>query len=190
MHRLFVALRPPSIVRTMLDDAMTGVDGARWQDDDQLHLTLRYIGEVDSRTADDVAAALSRVVAPVPTVAVDGVGRFEKRGRADSLWAAVEPRDVLTALHAKVDRAFVGAGLAPDSRAYLPHVTLARLSRNGHDARQVERWLAQHAGLRTPPFAASHLVLYESRLAPGGATYDAVMRWPLGTTAAANGSHP
>lgn len=188
MHRLFVALRPPPPIRAMLLATMDGVDRARWQDDDQVHVTVRYIGEVDARTADEVATALARIVADRPMITVAGVGHFEKRGRTDSLWAALAPRPILAALHAKVDRACVVAGLGPDTRAYVPHVTLARLPRSGHDERQVERWLADHAGLRSAPFAPSHLILYESHLAPDGATYDAVMRWPLGTAATANGS--
>ena len=57
MHRLFVALRPPVPVRDHLLDLMHGVEGARWQSDDQLHLTLRFIGEVDRHQASDIAAA-------------------------------------------------------------------------------------------------------------------------------------
>ena len=190
MHCLFVALRPPIAIRTLVSATMTGVDGARWQDDDNLHLTLRYIGEVGAAVGDDLVSAVSRIVAPAPTVSIAGVGRFATLGRTDTLWAAVSPTDALAALHRKVDRACVMAGLSPDGRAYRPHVTLARLPRAGHDPVQVERWLARHAGLSSAPFAMSHLVLYESLLGPGGAVYDAIMRWPLGTAGAADGSRP
>ena len=64
MHRLFVALRPPPAIRARLLAAMGGVPGARWQDDDQLHLTLRFIGEVDRPVAEDIAAALGTIHAP------------------------------------------------------------------------------------------------------------------------------
>ncbi len=190
MHRLFVALRPPPDVRTLLSDVMSGVDGARWQDDDQLHLTIRYVGEVDARTGEDLALALSRIAAPTPVVAIGGVGRFEARGRTDTLWTAVAPVEALAALHRKVDRACIAAGLPPEERAYRPHVTLARLPRAGHDAAQVDRWLVRHATLSSAPFALPHLVLYESLLGPGGATYEAIMRWPLGTGSLPDGSHP
>ena len=66
MVRLFVALRPPPAIRDMLADAMDGVPQARWQDDEQLHLTLRFIGEVDRPVAEDIAAALGQVHAPAP----------------------------------------------------------------------------------------------------------------------------
>ncbi|MCH4554222.1 2'-5' RNA ligase family protein, partial [Aestuariibaculum lutulentum] len=80
MPRLFVALRPPPPVRQRLRALGTGIPGARWQDDEQLHLTLRFIGDIDRPLAEDVAAALGGVHAPVPAVSITGVGRFEHRG--------------------------------------------------------------------------------------------------------------
>ncbi|HXH16441.1 MAG TPA: RNA 2',3'-cyclic phosphodiesterase [Sphingomonas sp.] len=181
MIRLFVALRPPPPIRQSLLDIMEGVPSARWQDDEQLHVTLRFIGEVERPVAEDVAIVLSQVVAPVPSVALAGVGRFEMRGRTDTLWAAVTPHDALAALHRKVDQACVRAGLEPERRAYLPHITVARLARSAGAGFASEAWLATHAGLASAPFPLSHLVLYQSHLGRDGATYEPVARWGLGT---------
>lgn len=178
MHRLFVALRPPPPVRQALAALQDEVAGARWQDDEQLHLTLRFVGEVERRQAEDLAGALGEVRAAAPVLRLDGVGRFDS-GHGAALWAGITPREPLAALHRKVDRVCVGVGLAPERRAYLPHVTLARLERGAAAGADVERWLAQHAGLTGEPFAPSHLVLYESRLGREGAAYEPVVRWPL-----------
>ena len=183
MHRLFVALRPPPAIRRTLLSTMGGVPGARWQDDEQLHLTLRFIGEVDARQADDIAAALAGVTSPAPHVRIHGVGRFERKGRTDTLWAGVAPAEPLAALHAKVDRALARAGIAADPRKYLPHITLARFARTRADEAAIARWIATHAALATPGFALEHLVLYESHLSAGGARYEAVTRWRLDATA-------
>lgn len=180
MHRLFVALRPPPSIRDVLTDVMDGVPGARWQDDEQLHLTLRFVGAVDRPVAEDVAAALAGVHAPAPTVSLAGVGRFDHRGRTEQLWAGVAPHDALAALHRKVDQAIVRAGLEPERRAYLPHITVARLPRGAHAEPEVERWIARHTGLASAPFALTHVVLYESHLGHDGARYEAIARWPLG----------
>lgn len=188
MIRLFVALRPPPPIRARLLAATGDVAAARWQDDDQLHLTLRFIGEVERPVAEDVAAALAAVHAPVPTVALASVGRFDRRGRTDTLWAGIAPHDALRALHRKVDQACVRAGLEPERRTFAPHVTLARLPRATGAGPEIERWLATHAGLASAPFAMPHLVLYQSHLARGGAVYEPVMRWPLGTPGADWGS--
>lgn len=180
MHRLFVALRPPPPIRALLSAAMGGVPGARWQDDEQLHLTLRFIGEVDGRVAEDVALALGHVHAPAIEVALAGVGAFDKDGRVNALWAGVTPHDALAALHRKVDHAMVRVGLAPEGRTYLPHITLARLPRSMGMGVEIERWCADHAGLSSAPFTIEHLCLFASTLGTGGARYEAVDRWPLG----------
>lgn len=179
MHRLFVALRPPASVRDALIDLMDGVPGARWQDDEQLHLTVRFIGAVDRPVAEDIATALSRIAAPAPQVELSSVGRFHQRGHGGALWAGVAPHDALAHLHRKVDQALVRAGLPPEGRAYLPHITVARISRAAHTELEIAAWLARHAALASMPFSLNHLILYESTLGHEGAQYESVARWPL-----------
>jgi 2'-5' RNA ligase len=177
MHRLFVAIRPPAAVRARLLAAMGGVGGARWQSDDQLHLTLRFIGEVDRHRAEDLHAALGAVHHPGFEVALAGVGSFERRGEPTALWAAVTPQEPLKILHKKVDQAVVRAGVAPDRRAYLPHVTLARLPRG---TAPVGSFLDAAGRLASPPFRVEDFRLFESRLTPEGAVYTAIESYSLG----------
>ena len=176
MHRLFVAIRPPVEIRNRLLDLMEGVAGARWQDEDQLHLTLRFIGEVDARAADDVAAALGTVRHPRFQIALDGLGKFGSRGRVNALWAGVRPHDQLAHLHRKIDQALVRAGLEPERRAYLPHITLARF---GRDTSGLDPFLDRHAGLSGDPFEVAHFALFESELGHSGAVYSIVERFSL-----------
>jgi 2'-5' RNA ligase len=175
MHRLFVAIRPPQPIRAQLLAMMGGVPNARWQDDEQLHLTLRFIGEVDRYQAEDIAAALGGVHHPPFDIALSGVGRFEQRGRG-AIWAGVAPHDALRPLHKKVDQACRRVGIAPDTRAYHPHITLARTGRGtGPTEPFIERW----AGLSSEPFGIDSIRLYESRLGSDGASYNTVARYPL-----------
>ncbi|WP_447728220.1 RNA 2',3'-cyclic phosphodiesterase [Sphingomonas koreensis] len=177
MHRLFVALRPPRAIRERLLGLMGGVPGARWQDDAQLHLTLRFVGEVGTHAAEDVAAVLGSVHHAPLELRLAGCGMFDdSRGKPNAVWAGVSPRDPLAALHRKVDQAIVRAGLEPERRAYLPHITLARMSGS---AGPVDRWLAEHAALTSEPFTIDAMVLYESRLGHGGASYEPIARYPL-----------
>lgn len=177
MHRLFVALRPPRAIREHLLSLTGGVPGARWQVDDQLHLTLRYIGEVGTHAAEDIAAALASVRHAPLALQLTSCGMFDdSRGKPNALWAGVSPREPLAALHRKVDQAIVRAGLEPERRAYLPHITLARMSGS---AGPVDRWLADHAALTSEPFTIEVMTLYESRLGHGGASYEPVERYPL-----------
>ena len=176
MHRLFVAIRPPRAIRERLMAAMGGISGARWQSEDQLHLTLRFIGEVDRHLAADVHAALGGIRHPALRVALNGIGAFERRGQADTVWAGIAPHEPLKALHNKVDAALLRVGVAPDQRAFRPHITLARLKRSSGP---VGNLLEQSGGLVSDPFTVDHFALYESTLTPDGAVYSIVERYPL-----------
>ncbi len=180
MIRLFVALRPPPPIRDALLDLETDIDDARWQDEEQLHLTLRFIGEVERARAEDLAAALDRLQAPAPTVRLAGVGAFGGRGRSGQLWAGLHPRDPLATLHRKVDRLCLRAGLLPERRAFTPHITVARLPRRvAVGGPEVTRWLQRHATLSSGPFTLDRLILYRSHLGQAGATYEPVLAVPL-----------
>ena len=176
MHRLFVALRPPPTVRAALLAATGGVERARWQDDGQLHLTLRFVGEVDRHVAADLVTALDEVKAPGFDLTVRGVGHFEKKGRPTALWAALDPCAPLDVLERRVERACRAAGLPPETRKFVPHVTLARLGGQGMGAGS---WLAEHGDLSAPCWPVTAFVLYESRLGRGGSTYVPLAEWPL-----------
>lgn len=176
MHRLFVAIRPPPPVRARLLGLMGGVAGARWQDEDQLHLSLRFIGEVDRHMARDVDAALSSVHHPAFSIALNGLGAFERRGGPVTLWAGIAPQEPLRALHKKVDQALVRVGVEPDRRAYMPHVTLARLPRG---AGPIGPLIEGSGGLSGPAFEVRDFRLYESRLTPEGSVYTPVETYSL-----------
>jgi 2'-5' RNA ligase len=176
MHRLFVAIRPPETIREKLLDLMEGVPDLRWQQDEQLHLTLRFIGEVERPVADDLATALDRVRFERFSVVLNGVGRFEKH-RHGALWAGVQPKDQLKALNAKIERVCQSAGLEAEHRAYHPHITLARWKGR---AAGLESFMEQHTGLMSQPWEVEEFILYESRLGHDGAHYEPVERYPLG----------
>jgi len=180
-HRLFVALRPPRPVRDILRAAMHGISGARWQSDEQLHLTLRFIGEVDHHKAEDIAAALGALYAPSVVARIAGVGLFERQGRAHMVWAGVEPHEPLAALHRKVEQLLARVGVVPEMRAFMPHITLARLNRGSGP---VAPFLALNSDLASPPFEFSHVTLYESEMGHGGSRYHPVARYPLGENSA------
>jgi 2'-5' RNA ligase len=176
MHRLFVGLRPPSPIRTRLLALMGGIPSARWQRDDQLHITLRFIGEVDRHAAEHIALALGQVRFPPLDIALSGVGQFDSRGRPNAVWAGVTPHDALAALHRKIDQAIVRTGQLPEQRAYLPHITLARMNAASGAA---DAFLKAQAALASPPFMLDQFMLFESSLGGEGASYEIADRYPL-----------
>src|SRR4029079_5880193 len=176
MHRLFVAIRPPEEIRALLLDAMDDSADFRWQQDDQLHLTLRFVGEVERPVADDLAAQLTRVHAPPLELRIAGTGRFEQRN-SGALWAGVEPREPVAALAAKVERTCQSLGLEPERRPFHPHGTPARWK--GRRNREVAAFLEQTRGLASDPFQVDRFILFESRLSRHGAHYEEVASYPL-----------
>ncbi len=168
MLRLFVALRPPSQVRQLLLATMGGISGARWQREDQLHLTLRFIGEVDRHQASDIHAALGTVHQPAFDLELSGIGLFDRRGIASAVWAGVRPHAPVHALHKKIGQALARVGIAPEPRAFLPHITLARLNRSSGPVRNL---VETSGGLSSRPFRIDRFALVESRLTPDGAVY-------------------
>lgn len=169
MPRLFIALRPPEAIRDALMDIMGGIDGARWQDDEQLHCTLAFIGQIENPEFDALVAALEEVESPSFTAEVVGVGHFERKGRPSAVWAGVPLSEPLAQLQRRVVRACRQAGLPPERRQYRPHITLARLPRS---AGSIGEWLARNGRLRAGPWDVSGFTVYESRLSPAGAAYD------------------
>jgi RNA 2',3'-cyclic 3'-phosphodiesterase len=176
MHRLFVAIRPPEPIRDLLIDAMNDSPDFRWQEDEQLHLTLRFIGEVDRPLAEDISQVLARIRSPAFDLRISGTGRFEQRN-SGALWAAVEPKAPVAALAAKIERACQQAGLEPERRAFHPHITLARWQ--GRRSREVEAFLSSTRGLASEPFTVDRFFLFESRLSRHGAHYEEVASYPL-----------
>ena len=154
-----------------------GPPGWAWQDEEQLHVTLRYIGEVERPVAEDIAVALGTIRAPAVDVALSGVGWFDQGARG-ALFARVAPAAPLAALHAKLDRALVRLGLQPERRAYLPHITLARRRRGAVDP---AGWLERNAALASGPERVASIILFESHLGRHGSAYEAVASFPLGT---------
>ena len=177
MHRLFVAIRPPEHILDLLVDAMDDSADFRWQTDEQLHLTLRFVGEVDRPQADDLAEALGRIRAEPFRLRINGVGRFEQRS-SGALWAGVEPKEPVAAVAAKVERVCMAVGLEPERRAFHPHITLARWK--GRRTREVQSFLERTRGLSSDPFEVDRFILFESRLSRHGAHYEAVAEYALG----------
>jgi 2'-5' RNA ligase len=177
MPRLFVAVRPPEPIRDLLIDAMDTSADFRWQDDEQLHLTLRFVGEVERPVAEDLADGLARIEAPRMDLRIAGTGRFEQRS-SGALWAGVEPKQPVAALASKVERVCQAIGLEPERRAFHPHITLARWK--GRRTREVHGFLERTRGLSLPPFEVASFLLFESHLSRHGAHYEIVAEYPLG----------
>jgi 2'-5' RNA ligase len=180
-HRLFVALRPPPQVRNALASVMAGIEGARWQTDNQLHLTLAFLGEVDRHGLEAASEALATIIAPPLDLALGQFGTFDtnRPDRTGTLWIGVEPLDGLAALARSIRTALRRAGLAPDARNFTPHITLARFGPAGAP-REALRPFLTHTPAPRAHWRAENFHLVESTLGREGAHYTPVAGYELG----------
>lgn len=174
--RLFIALVPPLPMRRLLLAHGHGLASARWQNDAQLHVTLRFIGDVDRHMADALVLALRRERFDRVAARPEGFGQFDRRGRIDQLWAGLAPRDPLAALHKRIDRLCVGCGLEPEARRFVPHITLARFARStAPSAEQLAAWMSAQPPLPGDLFAFDRLALMESQMGHDGSIYEVLL---------------
>jgi len=175
--RLFVAIALPVDIRQMLCALQGGVQGARWVDGDNLHLTLRFIGEADGVQLRDLDAELSTIEFPAFETAVCGLGTFERRQRVHMLWADIETSPALTALRERVEAAVMRAGYGPEGRKFKAHVTLARFKPGaGPD---IGEYLEANNIFARGNFPVRNFSLYRSHLNRDGAKYETLFTYGL-----------
>lgn len=176
MPRLFSGLEIPPGIAERLMSLRGGLEGARWVDPENYHITLRFVGDVDGATADRYCEALDRISAPSFNLTLDGLGSFG-RGKPRAIWAGVAPSPDLMSLNRAHEKAAQAAGLAPEVRNFHPHVTLARM--RGGRAENVARYLSERGGFLTPGFEITRFVLFSARESRGGGPYVVERAYPL-----------
>ena len=174
--RLFVALALPDEVAASLMLIQGGVPGARWQTREQLHLTLRFIGEVHGHDATMLDDALADIRAPAFALQLHAVGQFGGK-QVHALWAGVRRNEALDHLQRKVDSAIRRVGQPQDQHKFTPHVTLARL--RGAEQSKVLEWLTHHALYTSAEFEVGAFRLYSSKLTSDGGLYRVEQEYPL-----------
>lgn len=174
--RLFLAIPIPPAVADRLLTLKTDVPGSSWRTEEQFHLTLRFIGEVDEATARDIDTEVGRISAAPFEIALEGVGSFGGR-EPSALWAGVAASLALMQLASSCEAAIRNAGLPPEARRYKPHVTVAYL--NGTRDIDVAGFLADAAEFRTAPFTVDHFCMYSSRATRSGSRYVEEAVYPL-----------
>lgn len=169
MMRLFIAIDLPKMIKDELALISFGLPQARWVKPEQIHLTLRFIGEVDGALFQELKSALELITGTVFPLTLKGLGCFPPRKDPQVLWVGIEKSDELIKLRKRVDSCLFKFGIAPDPRKFSPHVTLAR-TRKTH-LNRITSFLVDHALLRLPEFTVSNFHLYSSTLTAKGALH-------------------
>jgi 2'-5' RNA ligase len=177
MPRLFTGIEMPPEIAQHLTAFRGGLPGARWVEPENYHITLRFIGDVDEAVAADLFEALAerRTRGPLP-VSLEALGSFGGR-RPHAVFARARGDEALLDLQEEQERLVRRVGLAPETRRFSPHVTLARL--RGASSQDVARYIESHGSFPTLSFTATRFVMYSSRASVGGGPYSVEAAYPF-----------
>ena len=178
MPRLFIGLEVPAHIRAILSMKQAGIPKMRWIDPADFHITLRFIGDVPIRQADDIVEVLSRRIWNKPHISLGEIKCFGG-SKPSSIYASVRANQELIDLTASQERAMQRLGLPPDSRRFTPHVTIGRCKKCPPEA--IARYLSHHGeawpGLDYTP---TRFALYSARESRGGGPYKIEQTWSFG----------
>lgn len=175
--RLFIALPIPTFAKQQLLDLKRPIKGFRWQQENQIHLTLKFLGETDLEIIQELKTNLQSIVVPAFSITINGLGYFPRGKRPKVLWAGVNENELLAELYMEVQKACSELGFETESRSFKPHVTIARMKKVLR--KDVISFVKEQQRFRIPDIAVNEFVLYESQLNAGGARHSRLKTFPL-----------
>jgi 2'-5' RNA ligase len=183
--RLFVAIELSDTLRHAMTRAQRSLSSfdrvVRWVGPDQMHLTLKFLGEVADDRVGEIAAALESAASSATgfTFRAGGAGCFPPRGKARVVWIALEEETgALMACQRAVEDAWSGIGFEPEARPFAPHLTLGRVKEDSTEG-QLRRAVEGLSAANVTQVVGS-LALVSSELTPRGARYTRLGEWRLG----------
>jgi len=177
MPRLFVAIDLPENIKGNLESMSFGIPGAKWVNPEQIHLTVRFIGEVDGALFHDIKNSLEEINISAFELQLKGVGHFPPRGAPRVIWVGLEKSSSLKRLRKKIDSAMQKAGVKPEGRKFSPHITLARLKNS--PVQKIAKFLAGNSLFSQDRFEVHEFKLYSSTLTQKGAFHTVERIYPL-----------
>ncbi|HCX15213.1 MAG TPA: RNA 2',3'-cyclic phosphodiesterase [Rhodospirillaceae bacterium] len=175
--RLFIGLKLPDGIKSRLKTMRGGLPGARWVKPVNMHLTLRFVGEVDTQKAEDIHRALEGIKAQPFDIEFQGLGTFGHGYKMRALWASVVPSPQLSYLQTKIESAVVRSGQLIGTRKFTPHVTVARFSYSKPD--RLQSFIEGNNLFKAGPFHVGQFTLFESRLGKEAPVYIPLIDYDL-----------
>ncbi|HYD33221.1 MAG TPA: RNA 2',3'-cyclic phosphodiesterase [Methylophilaceae bacterium] len=175
MPRLFVAIDLPRVVTKRLSRSQPPpLPGIRLTPAEQMHITLHFIGEAELAP---ILKGLGSIEHALFTLSIEHIGYFKTVGGGFIIWAGLQPSDELSSLHAAVGKRLNELGLKTESRAYKPHVTLARCRPAARS--MLSDFMATHESVLIPSIPVVAFSLYSSDLSGGSPVYKREGRYSL-----------
>lgn len=175
--RLFIAIELPDDLKKAMGGLQMDISGVRWVPEEQIHLTLAFIGEVEDSAVELLNIELARIRLPDFELCFSGTGCFPNRHRPRVLWIGVEPHPHLQALAAGVRRALIACGIPQEERPFSAHITLGRLKTP--PSRESDAFLDQLQKRRLATLPVREFILFQSRLTQLGALHIPLRSFPL-----------
>lgn len=176
--RLFIAVDMPEQVTRELAKLQDPNLAVNWSSPDTMHLTLRFVGDVQETSGQEqLIQELTAIDMPPMSLTVNGLGYFPPNRQPKVIWAGIMDHPDLMRLQEQVEQACRSAGLEPDNREYIPHVTLGRV--NGLSKKEVHSFFNRSKKVRIEDIPVREFILYESRLHPDGAEHLPYRRFGL-----------
>ena len=177
MPRLFTGIEIPEPLARELALIRGGLSGARWVEPENFHITLRFLGDIDQGLAREAYLELWRVRREPVQITLGELSFFGGE-RPRSLIIKVQPSDDLMELQAEHERIMRRIGLAPETRRFTPHVTLARLRREA-TPEAVAMALSAAPVFKLLSFTADRVTVFSARDSTGGGPYVAEAELPF-----------
>jgi len=180
MRRLFFGLEIPARIKARLLKTTAEMSAAKWQSVEQIHITLLFLGDVEEERLSAVCEAARNIPLAPFELSVTGLGCFGQPCAPRNLWAGVQPTAPVASLHSAIKGQMENLGLTTESRAFRPHITLARFKRQPGS---VQGLLAEYGETAFGSFQVDQFVLFESEQGSGGSVYTVIERFPYMTRA-------
>ncbi len=151
----------------------------RWVRPENVHVTLKFLGEVNGETAAQVGAVMEEAAGGGPfRFAVEGLGTFPPRGKPRVIWAGVsDGADAVSRLQARLEKGLQPIGFRKEQN-FVPHLTIGRV-KSPKNAEKLLPAIEGHAGTMFGWCTAAEMVLFESTLTPQGSVYSTVVKQAL-----------
>jgi RNA 2',3'-cyclic 3'-phosphodiesterase len=179
MPRLFFGLEIPPEIKNRLLKVRHSVSGAKWQVDEQLHITLLFLGSAEEEQLNAVCDSAREIQNEAFSVQIAGLGCFGQPRKPRALWAGVQPVTPMTDLQQALQKRLEQLGFVQENRKFRPHVTLARFKR---EAGSVEALLTEQGDQVFGEFPVTEFVLFDSKPGPTGSVYTVIKRFPIRAT--------
>lgn len=187
--RAFVAVKLPDEVIEFLRQVQSGlkkegldIKDVKWVRPENIHLTLKFLGDIKSSEIDAIGSAIKAAAAPFPPLALSasGLGAFPGVKRPRVLWSGVGgDLEALSSLHARLDEALSTVGIEKETKKFKGHLTLARIKGRVKPEIIIDA-VSRYGNKASPVFTAESLYLIKSDLKPSGPLYTDLLCAPMG----------